>query len=336
MNLLQLSSSPNQPLPIDRRPRPALFSTDHAGLPESAPAFRIVEETRDGSVRPLRGNPVPGTVPALCGLPVTDQPTPPLLALNPTSRAAVRIKTVLRMGDSARVIGPMVRASGWRELAELGEGHPGAPAIVGTTEGANEPSAVDPRQAGRRDWSHTPLIHYGPPRSAEQPTTPPKFPFAAEVSWGVDDEITTLDAAILRSIDVQRENRLLEHVRHEAHPFAHRLLRHALHRSLGASTVLETANALAHPQRTVYRRCDRLGIPNPGALLSLARIFTVERLAEWSRQPTGGVALALGFSHPANYRRLARRRVGVPPSVIRERGGADYMEEVIVRALAGR
>ena len=242
------------------------------------------------------------------------------------------------MGDSARVIGPMVRASTWRELAELGERHPGAPAIVGMTESTNglPLPAGNTRQAVHWDRPETPLIHYGRPGSPEHSPTRPKFTFAAKVPRGVDDEINALDTAILQSIDVQRVNQLLERVGPNTHPLARRLLRHALHRSLRASTVLETADRLAMPKRALYRRCAKLGIPGPGVILSTARIFTVEHLAKWSGQPAGGVALALGFSHRANYRRLVRQRVGVPPSVIRERGGADYVEEVIVRQLVYR
>lgn len=267
---------------------------------------------------------------------MTGQPTPPLLALNPTSRVAGRIETVLRMGNCARVVGPMVRASSWRELAEIGERHPGAPAIVGTTEDAHGLPAGHARQAGHQDWSETPLVLYGRPGSVEQPPMRPKLPFAARVSWSAHDGINALDAAILGSIDARRVDHLLKRVGHHAHPFAQRLLRHALHRSLGASTVLEAAHEFGHSYRTLYRWCTKLGIPGPGVVLSMARIFTVHHLAGWSRQPTGSVALALGFSHPANYRRLVRRRVGVPPSVVRERGGADYVEEVIVRQLVYR
>ncbi len=240
------------------------------------------------------------------------------------------------MGDSACVIGPMVRASTWRELAELGDRHPGAPAIVDTTGSAYRLSPVEARRIGRLDWATTPLIHYGRRGSTEQSPTRSKLPFAARVCRGAEHEITAVDTAILRSIDAKRVHRLLERARPGAHPFAHRLLRHALNRSIGPSTVPETADSFAMAERTLYRRCATLGIPGPRAILSLARVFTVERLADWSGQPGGAVALALGFSHRANYRRLARRRVGVPPSVIRERGGADHVEGVIVRRLGPR
>lgn len=241
------------------------------------------------------------------------------------------------MGNCAGLIGPMMWALDWEELAELGERHPGAPAIVDATSArANGFSSANGRRLGSRDWSATPLIHYGGTDSAEPSPANPPVPFAARLRRGVDDDIDSLNAAILGSIDAARVDRLLERVRSDANPFAHRLLRHALDRSFGASTIREATKALALAKRTLYRRCTELGIPAPGAILSLARIFAVERLAEWSRQPGSIVALALGFSHRANYRRLAHRRVGVPPSVIRERGGASFVEEVIVEALGGR
>lgn len=268
---------------------------------------------------------------------MTGQPTPPLLALNPTPKVAARINAVLRIGDCSELIGPMIPAVDWEELAVLGERHPGAPAVVDATpERANGLSSVNWRQLGFWNWATTPLIHYG--RSGSRKPSPAclGIPFRARLRRGLHDDIDSLDAAILRSIDAPRVDRLLERVQRNANPFAHRLLRHALDRSFGASTVREASNGLGLAKRTLYRRCTELGIPAPGTILSLVRIFTVERLSAWSRQPGSVVALALGFSHRANYRRLARQRVGIPPSVIRERGGAAYLEQVIVGCLDGR
>ena len=61
----------------------------------------------------------------------------------------------------------------------------------------------------------------------------------------------------------------------------------------------------------------------------------MERLAEWSRQPSGAVAVALGSSDRSNYRRLVRRVLGGPPGHIKLQGGVKHIETVIVRELAG-
>lgn len=247
---------------------------------------------------------------------------------------------VLRLGDSSFFVGHAAFASSWQELACLGERHPGSPALV-------DPSSVDVgdtaseelTRAGQRDWSSTPLIHYAERNSPEQDTGHTSLRFAARVRAGlVDDDIDALDAAILRSIDIRRVHVLLERLGRCADPFAHRVVRHALELAFGPATVPQIVGALGMPGRTVQRHCAVLGIPGLGTLISLARIFTVERLSQWSGRPAGAIALALGFSHQANYRRLTRRLLGVPPSILGKRGGADYVEEVIVQALdpAGR
>ena len=266
---------------------------------------------------------------------VISHPTPPLLALQAGKRLRKRIELVLRLGDSSRVIGPVVFASNWQALADLGEQHPGSPAVVDPEfEDIHDSASAEANRVCLQDRSSTPLIQDIGRSFAEKALGDTRIRFAARVRAGVEDDIGSLDAAILRSIDIQREHLLLEHVRKSADPFAERVLRHALRLAIGPTTVPEIASSLGHPRRTLQRHCAVLGIPGPGNVIGLARLFTVERLSQWSRQPSGAVALALGFSHPANYRRLARRLVGVPPSVVGKRGGADYVQEAVVRALS--
>ena len=159
-------------------------------------------------------------------------------------------------------------------------------------------------------------------------------PYAAFLRAGIDDDLSTIDATILRCIDVGRVHRLLERLQRCAHPFTHRMFYHALNLAIGSAPVPGVAASLGREERTLQRHCVACGIPRPNAIIALARIFTVERLADWSRQPSGAVAVALGFSAKSNYRRLTRRHLGVSPTVIRQRGGADYVDEVIVRRLA--
>lgn len=262
------------------------------------------------------------------------QPTPPLLALQSNPRLRARILLVLRLGNSSRLIGPVVFASSWRELAELGGRHPGSPALVDPGFGG-----ADELPAGRFDgsnpglWSNTPLIHYAPGSRGKRAPADSGASFVERLRPEVDDRIDVIDATILRCIDVRRVHCLVERLRNEADPLSHDVFRNALKLAPRHSRVAAISAALGLSERTLQRRCAAYGIPPPKTLLSLARVFAVERLAEWSGQPSGGVALALGFSHRANYRRLARRHFGHIPSAIRQRGGTCYVEEVIVRIL---
>ena len=240
-----------------------------------------------------------------------------------------------RMGDSQGVIGPVVFAASWQELAEQGDRHPGSPALVDPGFGdVDDPLATPSTWASVYSWPSTPLIHYARTRPGAPPITDASHPYTAFLRADIDDDLSTIDATILRCIDVGRVHRLLERLRRCAHPFTHKMFYHAINLAIESAPVPVLAASLGREERTLQRHCVACGIPRPNAIIALARIFTVERLADWSRQPSGAVALALGFSAKPNYRRLTRLHLGVPPSVIRKRGGADYVEEVIVRRLA--
>ena len=151
---------------------------------------------------------------------------------------------------------------------------------------------------------------------------------------GVNDDFDSIDAAILTSIDAQRVNRLRDRLRLTAHPEGFEIFDHALDLAIGSCAVPELAARLGQTRRSVERRCAMLGIASPKTLLSLARIYTVQRLAEWSSQPFGAIARALGFSAPSNYRRLVRAILGSPPSVVQRSGGSDTIAEVIRQHLS--
>ena len=269
------------------------------------------------------------------GAHLTDRPTPPLLALQASSTLCERILMAHRMGDSRGVIGPVVFTASWEELAERGDRHPGSPALVDPGfGGVEDPLSAPSAWARAHSWSATPLIHYARKRSGAPPTTDADHPYTAFLRADIDDDLSTIDATILRCIDVGRVHRLLERLRRCAHPFTHRMFCHAVNLAIGSALVPELAASLGRKERTLQRHCVARGIPRPNGIIALARIFTVERLADWSGQPSGAVALALGFSAKSNYRRMTRRHLGVSPTGIRQRGGADYVDEVIVRRLA--
>ena len=262
--------------------------------------------------------------------------TPPLLALLPRRGLRRQLRIALHSGEVHRIVGRVVFASSWPDLARLTQEHPGSPAVVDPLFDSDvSPFPAD--QGGvSSDWSAVPLICY----SGADPVQRGKLQstgifFAAHLRPGIDDDFAAMDAAVLRSIDRDRPRRLLKRLRRHADSRVHTIFGHALSLAFEPLTVAGLADDLGSSSRALQRRCSTLGMPSPKAVTSLARILTVERLAEWSGQPSGPVAQALGFSDRANYRRLARQTVGVPPSAIRQRGGTGYVEQVIMRRLAG-
>lgn len=262
--------------------------------------------------------------------------TPPLLALLASSSLRRQVRIALHSGEVRRIVRRIVFASSWPELARLTNEHPRSPAVVDLLFHSDH----GPFPAGyggvSADWSAVPLICYsladpvrhGALRSAG-------VSFTARLRPGIDDDFAAIDAAVLRSIDHDRPRRLLKRLRRHADPRARTIFERALSLSFEPLTVAGLAGHLGISTRALQRRCAALGMPSPKAVTSLARIFTVERLAEWSGQPSGPVARALGFSDRANYRRLARQTMGIPPSAIRQRGGTAYVEQVIMQRLAG-
>lgn len=281
--------------------------------------------------------------------PVISPPTPPLLALLGSPELRNRLRAAIHAGAAFQIIGPVTFARDWQELVELAEHHIGSPAVVDPcfpSAGSSFPRGL--RGAARllRERSFpAPLICYaqsdfpgagtvggGPVGPRPKRPEDSDIPFEAVLWPGTNDRLEAIESAVLRAIDAGRVHRLVDDIGRRASREARRIIARVLAKAVGPCTVPELAADLGLSRRSLQRRCAVFrGLP-PKKLISLGRIFTVERLAAWSSQPSGGVAFALGFSDCANYRRLVRGMLGAPPSVIRKRGGADYVARVIVRA----
>ncbi len=232
----------------------------------------------------------------------------PLLALRggPAFRRLVRM--AVEAGPVSRIVGPVVFAGSWDELGELVRRHPKSPAVVDASSSGDLPSN---RLADRDAW----------------------FTVMPPLQSGGDALGVTGDA-ILRAIDPERPRRLQARIREQAAPEAGRIMARVLDRSFGPNTVPALAAGLGLRHWTLLRRCAALGIPTPKKLINLGRVYTVERLAEWSGEPSGVAASALGFLDPSTYRRTVRWALRAPPSVIRQKGGADHVARVIVKSMA--
>ena len=259
---------------------------------------------------------------------------PPLLVLLGNRGLRNRVRAAVKLGGSSKIVGDLALASDWSQLEHLAEQHPGSPAVVDTfpegpgrsRRGFGRPNADDPPSI--------PLIYYAAlDRATKRRPDEGGITVEAHLVPGVSDAFDAIDAAILRSIDAQHVDRLRERVGRTADPRAVELFECALELAVGPCTVPEFAVRIGLNVRALQRLCAALGIPSPRTLLSLARIYTVQRLSDWSRQPFGTVARGLGFSAPSNYRRLVRGLLRRPPSVIQRLGGGDYMAWVILERL---
>lgn len=264
------------------------------------------------------------------------QAPPPLLALHGDADARYRLRAVAGSGPASRIVGPAVFASGWQELGELVAAHPRSPAVVDPAfAGDADPTSADSIRVLR--GSSVSLVCYGEPSALRAwRVQDGGYSVAAVLQPGAGDDLAAVESAVLRAAGARRVRRLLDEIGRRADRQTEETFACVLGLAVAPCSVPELAAELGLSQRTLWRRCAALGVPTPGRLLALGRIFTVERLAEWSGQPSGAVALAIGFSDYANYRRLVRRTLGAPPSEIRKQGGVGEVAMAILRALAAR
>ena len=198
------------------------------------------------------------------------------------------------------IVGPVVFAGSWRELESLAQHHPASPVIV---------DGSFPAGLG----------------------SPPAF--AVVLRLGARDSLQAVERVVLEGIDPERPRLLRARMRKHAAAEACRIMNRVRDQSFAPCRVPDLATDLGLSHWALIRRCAALGIPTPKKLIDLGRIYTVERLAEWSDQPSGIAATALGFSDSANYRRTVRRAMGAPPTVVRRRGGAACVGRAIERML---
>ena len=262
-------------------------------------------------------------------------PAPPLLALLESLPLRDRVQKALRLGNASAVIGPVTYAEDWSSLRALAECNPGSPALVDTFGGPGSPLQAGAEGTSGTWTRATPVICFARKgRDLKRRMSRSGITVAAHLRPRVDDRPDAINAAILGGIDMQRALRLRQRVRQSAGPFAAEAFCHSLDLAFDRCPVADLAERFGTAERTLRYRCRADRIPSPLGLLSLARIFTVQRLADWSRRPYGAVAVALGFSHRANYRRLTRRVLGLTPTALRRRGSHDYVARIIIDRLS--
>ena len=247
-----------------------------------------------------------------------------------------RIRLILKSGDVAAMIGPVVFASSWDELGTLAAEHPGSPAIVDPgLNGTRIISSPERDKRPRRPDYALPVIAY-PCSDVHMRSGPDEGAVSATHVKECDvGDIRALELAVLQNIDAQRIHRLLARGEERTPAGASRILRRVFRRAVEPCRVGDLAADLGVTERTLQRWCRQMGIARPKKLSALARVFTVARLLHWSKRPMNAVALALGFSNEPNCYRLLRRILGSTLSRNMTRSAVDRVEEVILREMVG-
>lgn len=226
---------------------------------------------------------------------------PPLLAISGSRVLRRKLQMVVETGFVSPIVGPLVLAGSRHELDDLVERHPTSPVVVDAAF-LGEPDSPVPRAIVLRTESQ--------------------------------DSVRAVERAVLMGIDPQRPDRLRARMRERVAAEACRIMDRVLARSFAPCRVPELAADLGLSHLALIRRCAALDIPTPKKLLDLGRVYTVERLAEWSERPSGVAAKAVGFLESSHYRRTVRRGLGAPPTVVRRRGGVAHVDRAIIRRLS--
>ncbi len=253
-----------------------------------------------------------------------------VLALEGSPRIRDRIRAGVRVGGAHELLGPVRFASAWRDLRTLVGRFPCSPTFVdpffpsgGTSLGAF--------LSFRRECPQCSVICYADLNTAQLwQLAETDVVFVERLDPGANDRLSAVGSAALRGTGNREVRALVECLKRATPVSTNTLLEFVFRETVTPCSVDQLARSLGISVRTLRRRCVASEVPPPKRLISLARIFHVERLAKWSGRPSGAVALALGFSDYANYRRSVRRELGQPPSVIVRRGGPDYVASVIL------
>lgn len=257
-----------------------------------------------------------------------------VLALESDCRLRDRLRVGVGTGAAHGVVEGVRFASGWRDLRDLALRFDGSPAFVDPSH----PSAEARPAEARRDpaaWLQQaapkcPLIRYGKGES-DSPAT--KAQFVARLTPGGNDSLVTIGSTALLAADYDSVRSLLANLGKAAPVEARELLESVVRRTLFPCTVGSLATSLGTSVAMVGRRCRAWGLPKPKTLVSLARLFHVQRLAAWSGRPPGAIALALGWSAYSNYARSVRREMGCKSSEVAEHGGAAYVAAKLIDAV---
>jgi len=102
-----------------------------------------------------------------------------------------------------------------------------------------------------------------------------------------------------------------------------------------ARTVSAVARALGIHRKTLVNRCQRAGVPVPGAVIGWCRLLIAAQLVRSQVGSVETVAMLLEFPSATALRNMLKRYTGMRPTDVRETIGFDRMVGMFAAALGG-
>jgi AraC-like DNA-binding protein len=93
----------------------------------------------------------------------------------------------------------------------------------------------------------------------------------------------------------------------------------------------DLARLLALPRRTVSQRLATAGFPSARRLLTWGRLIFAAHLLEDHHRSADRIALSLEFPSGSAFRNTCQRYLQLTPNEIRDRGGASFVLEALLR-----
>ena len=153
------------------------------------------------------------------------------------------------------------------------------------------------------------------------------------VRAGVDDVGFALGAALANATAASATSTIRDELAHVVASDAWPFVSYCLTRAHGPISVRGAADALGLDRRTLVRRLERCGLPQPRRVAGWCRVIVAARLLDEPIYTLEQAALRLDFPSGTALRNMLVRYTGLPPREIRENGGVRCVLHLFKREL---
>lgn len=227
----------------------------------------------------------------------------------------------------------VVWARDWRDLDRLVRLRPVQAAIADLRAESRKDGVLRVLRLSER-FPLTPILVWGEPDGRELYRLGKAG--AADVVLSRDADDRQLLSEILESaLDGGLVPEIDERLRGRVSDAARSLVREAAERIPEQLQVPDLARAYRISVSTLERRCERWGLPTPGRLLLWLRVMYGLRWLQEPGRSVESVALQLGYSSGAAFRRSIKATVGGRPTPLRTPHGVDRALELFLAECPG-